>query len=243
MIEVNLLPGGKKRAPRGKRLAIPLPKFEKLPQDPWVLGAIAAGVLVVVVAAWLFLSIGGRREEVQVALDQALADSARYSAQIERTNTLMASRDSIVQRVAIIQEIDKGRYVWPHILDEVSRALPDYTWVVELAQIVGGPEPRIRVVGRSGSIEAITVFMDQLEASPFLRNVTTLGTTEQVQQGQLVFHFELEIAYEQPPVEFLDTEPLLTTLGEQPLPANGAEPLPTDGAAPATDTLQSPPGA
>jgi Tfp pilus assembly protein PilN len=238
MIEVNLRPGGKKRSPRGKRLAISFPKFEKLPQDPWVLAAIASGVAVVAIAAWLFLSLGGRRDEVQVALDQALADSARYHEQIERTNTLMASRDSIVQRVAIIQEIDKGRYVWPHVVDEVSRALPDYTWILELAQITGGPEPRVRILGRSGSIEAFSVFMDQLEASPFLRNVTTLGTTEVREQNQLVFRYELEVTYEQPPIEFLQTEPLLTTAGSEPLPADGA-----DAPSAATDTLQTPPGA
>lgn len=209
MIEVNLLPGGKKRAPRGKRLAIPLPSAARLPKDRWILGAIFAGVVGVLVAAWLFLSIGSRADEAQVALDAALADSARYSEQIARTNTLLASRDSIVQRVAVIQEIDRGRYVWPHILDEVSRALPDYTWLQQIQQIAGGVEPRIRVVGRAGSIEAITVFMDQLEASPFLRNVSTMGTSQVREDNQLVFRYELEMGYEQPPIEFLETTPLL----------------------------------
>ena len=28
--------------------------------------------------------------------------------------------------------IDEDRYIWPHILDEVSRALPPYTWITVL---------------------------------------------------------------------------------------------------------------
>ena len=67
---------------------------------------------------------------------------------IARTELLTARRDSIAQRVAIIQEIDQDRYSWPHLLDEVARALPDYTWLTELTQV--GTDPlAIRLVGQA----------------------------------------------------------------------------------------------
>jgi Tfp pilus assembly protein PilN len=159
--------------------------------------------------AWLFLSLGPRQEEAQVALDEALQDSTRYSALIERTNLLLSRRDSIVQRVSIIQAIDQGRYVWPHILDEVARAVPDYTWVTQLQQIEGGRQPRVRIVGQAGNILALTVFMDQLEASPFLRAVRIIGSSLSQVESQLVYTFELEVSFEQPPRDFLETVPLI----------------------------------
>lgn len=211
MIEVNLLPGGKKRAARGKRKAFALRKLGVPPKDRWVLGAVVMSVATLGAIGWMFFTVGSRTEEAGVRLEAALADSARYSEQMARTTSLLAARDSIVQRVAVIQEIDQGRYVWPHVMDELSRALPDYIWILQVQQISGGPSPHVRVVGQAGSIEALTVFMDQLESSPFLSAVRTIGTTQVLAENQLIYRYELEMDYEQPPMEFLETVPLLET--------------------------------
>jgi Tfp pilus assembly protein PilN len=130
---------------------------------------------------------------------------------MSRTTALLAARDSIVKRVAVIQEIDQGRYIWPHVMDEVSRAIPEYIWLLQLQQISGGQQPHIRLVGQAGSIEALTVFMDQLESSPFLSSVRTIGTTQVLSENQMIYRYELEMDYEQPPIEFLETIPLLET--------------------------------
>jgi Tfp pilus assembly protein PilN len=209
VIEVNLLPGGKKRAVRGKRRSIKLPKLGGFSRDRWISGAVAAGVGSVLFAGWLFYSLSNRKEELAVRLEAALADSARYSEQMGRTTSLLAARDSIVKRVAVIQEIDQGRYVWPHLMDEISRAIPDYIWMSQLRQITGGARPHLRLVGQAGSIEALTVFMDQLESSPFISAVRTIGTRQEVNQNQMVYRYELEMDFEPPPPEFLETVPLL----------------------------------
>jgi Tfp pilus assembly protein PilN len=221
LIEVNLLPGGKKRTSKGRGISLKglsLPSFGKggggggfsLPGDPYQLGAGAAGVVSLLVIGWLFLGVRSDREEVQVAVDAAVQDSMRFADLIQRTNQLTARRDSIGQRVAIIQEIDQGRYIWPHILDEIARALPDYAWLQEVMQIQADPL-QIRIAGRAGSNFAITNFMRNLEASPFLRGVQ-LERTEQApsQQNpsQIVNVFELVVTFEAPPMEQLETVPL-----------------------------------
>jgi Tfp pilus assembly protein PilN len=126
-----------------------------------------------------------------------------------RTTSLLSARDSIVKRVSVIQEIDQGRYVWPHVMDEISRAIPDYIWLQQLQQITGGSKPHLRLIGQAGSIEALTVFMDQLESSPFISSVRTIGTTQVVSQNQMVYRYELEMDFEQPSAEFIETVPLL----------------------------------
>lgn len=219
MIQVNLLPGGKKRS-RGGGFSFSLPKLgggggggPGLPADPYTLGAAAAGVLSLGVMAWLFLGIGAEREELDVALTEARQDSVRFADVIQRTNQLTARRDSIAERVAIIQEIDAGRYVWPHLLDEVALALPEYTWLRELTQIQADPL-QVRIGGRAGSNFAITNFMRRLEASRFLREVT-LERSEQIQseadQEDIVYVFELTVLYEPPPLDELQTVPLFET--------------------------------
>lgn len=211
MIRVNLLPGGKKRSARRKRVGFSLPKFGAIQQDRWVLSAMVFAVVGFSAMGWLISTLGGQREEAELALEEAMRDSVVYSDLVVRTATLMARRDSIAQRVSIIQEIDGGRYIWPHIMDEIARALPNYTWLLQLEQVSGGPEPTVRITGEAGSVQALTVFMDELEASAFLRNVTAGETSQILRQpeNQLVYSFSIEVGFEQPPLEFLETVPLL----------------------------------
>ncbi len=213
MIEVNLLPGGKKKASKG--LGFSMPKLSlgggggDTP-DAYVLFFAAAAAIGIGYMGWTFMGVRGEAEELQVRLEEQRQDSIRFATLIEQTNRLTARRDSIAERVSIIQEIDAGRFVWPHLLDEVAAAVPEYTWIQEITY-VGGEPLQVRIVGRAGSIYAITNFMSRLESSSFLRNVEP-QTIQQVQseadQNDLVQIFELLVTYESPPLDELQTVPL-----------------------------------
>jgi hypothetical protein len=66
--------------------------------------------------------------------------------------------------------------------------------------------------GQAGNNFALTVFMEQLEASAFLQGVTLIQSQQELvgPQGnqQVVAGFTLEVQYVQPPMEFLRTVPL-----------------------------------
>lgn len=212
MIRVNLLPGGKKGPSRGAGLPISLPEFKGLPADKWVLGSAAVGVLVFLVMGWLFFSVGNRRAGIEEELEVARQDSVRYADLIQRTEQLTARRDSIAAKVDIIQEIDQDRYVWPHIMDEVARALPDYTWLNSLEQVRGGQNLTFRIDGMAGNNFALTRFMNNLQSSPFFGTVDFISSEQEVVgQGanqQVAYRFVLETSYQQPPTEYLETVPL-----------------------------------
>lgn len=191
------------------------------PTDSWVLGASAVVIVVVALSAFLYVTTNGAHGELTVSIRDAVADSTRYADLIQANDALTARRDSIAQRVNIIQEIDSDRFVWPHILDEVARALPDYTWVTELIQVRGGDPLQIRIAGRAGNNFAVTQFMESLEASFFIRNVDLIST-EQVVEGvgggveRIVNQFSFEAEFERPPVELLETIPLFDAGPEGP---------------------------
>jgi Tfp pilus assembly protein PilN len=221
LIEVNLLPGGRKRPGRGPSLSFKLPSVEAVPKDPWVLGSSAVVLVAVVAMAFLYLTTNGAREELTVSLDEAVADSARYADLIQQNDSLAAQMAAIAQRVDIIQEIDGDRYVWAHILDEIARALPDYTWLLEVLQVSGGDPLVIRISGRAGNNFAVTQFMENLEASFFLRNVEFVSSeqmTESVGAGltRLINQFALDVEFERPPVELLEMVPLFDAGPEGP---------------------------
>ncbi|HUG41470.1 MAG TPA: PilN domain-containing protein [Longimicrobiales bacterium] len=210
MIEINLHPGGpkrKKRAGGGGAPKLPgLPTFDRM-----TMFVVAAWIIGPALGLWLYFGVQGDRSRTQVALDQAVADSTRYARLIATQNSLRARQDTIAQKLAIIQEIDAGRYIWPHLMDEISGALPPYTWLHTIDQVSRGTQPQFQIQGRTGSLPALTRFMDALEASPFIRNVQLVGS-EMAQVGgdpnKVVNNFVLTGAYEIPPLEVIETVPL-----------------------------------
>ena len=96
--------------------------------------------------------------------------------------------------------------------DEVTRALPDYTWLTDLTAVapsaaaaaaaaadtvVAGPPPvTVQMVGRTMDIQGFTRFMRQLEDSPWLKDVTVLSTETIIERGRAVTSFTLRAIYE-----------------------------------------------
>ena len=140
------------------------------------------------------------------------ADSSRYAENIAAADSLRARQDTIQQKSQIIREIDSDRYVWAHILDEVSGALPDFTWLTSLQQTAGtASDVEFRIDGMTGATAALTRFMRDLEESAFLRDVR-LVSQEQTQQGaKLVHNFVLMARYQPPDSTAISTEPIILT--------------------------------
>lgn len=222
MIEVNLLPGGKKGSSRGLSFSVPdLGRFLKRGGggglDPYVIFFAVAAVLGLGYVGWSFLATRAEAEDLQVRLEEQRQDSIRFATIIQQTQELQARGDSIARRVQIIQEIDQGRYVWAHVLDEVAAAVPDYTWLREVIQ-QGSSPMAIRVAGRAGSMFAITRFWRRLEQSRFLHSVRLENTQQQPSEESpvdLVYAFELTMMYESPSLDELESVPLFDNLSSQ----------------------------
>lgn len=210
MIEINLLPGAQKKRAKGAGGGLSLKLPTSLPDFDRMTAFIAAAwIIAPLLLVWLFFSVRSERENVQVALDQAVADSARYASVIRTQASLRARQDTIAQKLAMIQEIDAGRYVWPHILDEVSFALPPYTWVTAIYNMAGSGGTHFQIEGRTGSLPALTRFMDALEASPFLRGIELISSEQvSVAENRTAHSFALTGQFEQPPLDAIETVPL-----------------------------------
>src|SRR6185503_8133348 len=97
--------------------------------DLWTVGSIAAIVVALGAGAYLYYRQSHDRTVAEERLAKALEDSTRYSKDVAARNAAQAKRDTLLRQVNLIRAIDDDRYIWPHIMDEVSKALPDYVWV------------------------------------------------------------------------------------------------------------------
>jgi Tfp pilus assembly protein PilN len=214
MIEINLLPGAKhKRSGKGAGLAIPdIGALISQIKDPWLVAAIAAWVVVLAGAGGLYLPRARQAQALEPKLEAAKRDSIRYSGILTRKAQLERRRDSLLAEIQVIRDIDRDRYVWPHILDAVTKALPPYLWLDDVASRGGEDSDSgsagLSIQGKTADPQALTRFMRNLEESPFIQGVTIVSSSLVAEQGHDVTSFSLTARYEQPPVSLLTMEPL-----------------------------------
>ena len=143
MLEINLLPGAKKGKSAGSSVSLgaTFASIGSNIRDPWLIGAAASVVVSFAVVGLLFSAQSARASELGVRMDRAVRDSTRYAKVLAARRKLTAERDSVIRQLQIIRTIDDNRYNWAHILDEVSRALPAYTWLTVMEQTTKAPLP------------------------------------------------------------------------------------------------------
>ncbi len=246
MLQINLLPGSKKTSRGIGSLVGSLGSLTASVRDPWLIGAAGAVVVAFAAVGLLFTAQNARAGEITEQLDRAVRDSTRYAKVLDARRKLTAERDSVQRQLQIIRTIDENRYNWAHILDEISRALPAYTWLTTLEQTSKAPLPpgvdtpagvtapvpaaaaarakkaavvrdtievhpplTFRVVGQTVDIQALTMFMRQMESSPFIQGVSLTKSEIVIVEGKDVTQFELSAEYEVPPPGVVRTSPLV----------------------------------
>ena len=137
MIEINLLPGaGKKSRNAGARVDVgaSFATAASRAKDPFMFLALASIIAAGVVIAMLTLRQQAASQDLASREQKQVQDSTRYAAVLREKKKAETQRDSVMRQLNIIKEIDNDRFVWPHVMDEISRALPQYTWVVSVKQ-------------------------------------------------------------------------------------------------------------
>jgi Tfp pilus assembly protein PilN len=158
-----------------------------------------------------------RAGALRQAIETARQDSARYVAIHEAGAALRAREDTIRSKVAVITGIDEGRFVWAHLMDEVSRALPEHVWLTEVVFLSDESpldEPRFAVLGRAGSTFALSSLLQRLDASAFLESVTLVQTAQVMETNARVYSFAIEARYRASDPSLLDVRPVFAVEGE-----------------------------
>jgi len=240
MIEINLLPGsGKKKAGRRQSVNVGamLAGATGRMKDKFMIAAVAGVIVGVAAVGLLYVTQTATASQLAEREQQAVHDSTHYANFLRDRYHSEAVRDSLLRQVNVIKGLDEDRFIWAHVLDEVSRALPQYTWLTVLGfsgtpqgatNVVATPKdsakkdarpkrlvtdiPRdsvsIRLMGRTVDIQALTRFMKDLEASPFLANIQLDKSELAIDQGKEVTQFQLTMGYSRPDTTMIRRVPL-----------------------------------
>ncbi len=219
MIEINLLPGAKRRrGGKGKGVGLKLPDIAGLVtaiKDPWLVAAIALWAIVALIGGPLYVH---RRSEIATLTPQLAAarrDSIRLKGILTQRHRLELRRDTLLAEIQIIRDIDRDRYIWPHLLDAVAKAVPDYTWLDDLASVGSGADTSAAFTIRgttAGDAQSVTRFMRNLEDSPFVQGVTLVSSAMVSEQGHDLTSFTLNARYQEPNPSLLTMVPLAASV-------------------------------
>jgi Tfp pilus assembly protein PilN len=210
MITINLKPGSR-RSKSGPSLAGGMSALKGLTtrgKDPFPMIAVGVIGILAVTLGVIFFGSTSRVSSLEDELDAARAENRRFKTFLVEKQRAEAAKDSVVAQIATIRTVDDDRYVWPHILDEITRALPPFTWLTELTAMAA-PAPvdstvitlapvSVQLLGRTMDIQGFTRFMRQLEDSPWLRDVTVVSTTTEIDHARAVTAFTVRASYTRP---------------------------------------------
>src|SRR6266851_3784538 len=143
MIEINLLPGKKRKAAGGggAGFKLALPDFRGLLasiKNPWLLAASATSLVVVGGGLLWFITQSTRLRVAENRRTEVQAEKRRFDAVIAQKRQSEHIRDSLVKEITVIRGIDGDRYIWPHVLDQLTKALPPYTWLTGVSPAAAG---------------------------------------------------------------------------------------------------------
>ena len=215
-IEINLLPGARKKA-GGTGLS--MPDFSKMitqVKDPLLVGALAAWVVGLSAMGWMWYTQTSALSAIEPRLLSVQNAARRFEQVIAQKERQTMLRDSIVVELDAIRAIDGDRFVWPHIMEEVTKALPEFTWIVALDgvtvqdQVLDDgtviPAPvQFTIDGRTSNIQSYTRFMTRLQDSPWFENVGSTGTNTVVENGRTVRAFQITGTYQVADSAFIRT--------------------------------------
>lgn len=220
MIEINLLPGAKKKR-GGKGASFAMPDFKSMAgaiKDPWLIASVAAWVVFGALLLLFWLPRNGQVHALEPRLRASEREARRMQAVLKTKRESEAKRDTLLGQIAVIRNIDRERYIWPHILDAVTKALPPYTWLDDVASLPatedssGQSTVSVQLMGKSGDVQAITRFVRNLEESPFLAGATQVSTAVVNEQGRDVFTYVIKLRYQEPDTTLLTMQPLAASL-------------------------------
>ncbi len=166
MIRINLLP--LKAAQKQERLR----------------GQLLVTALAVLVAligcGFLYISQTTRIHQEKAAISKIQDEMMHLRKKIGAVGHYKKMQKDLQGKLAVLDKLKVGKKGPVHLLDELSKALPDKVWLTSFKE----SGDSLAMSGRGINEKTVAQFMRQLEASPYFRGVE-LQVIEQTSQGAL----------------------------------------------------------
>ncbi len=183
MIRINLLKPEKKEWKDVSALPV-----QEIPKEK---GKAPSGNLIILLAvvgiAALFYVQKRALDREADLLSQAKQEKNKLQYVITKLAEIEAQKANLEKKINLITELQARQAVIVHIMDEVSKALPEWVWLTEASYDKGV----VSIKGKALSNNLIADYMIALENSPFLAKVDIKSSTQKTVQNNQFLEFLL----------------------------------------------------
>jgi type IV pilus assembly protein PilN len=158
MIRINLLAVERSKKKKSARVAIS-------PAHRVTLGASVILIATVLGISWWFLSLRQRSAQIDRDIVVAEAEAVQLRSVLAQVQKFEARKAQLTQRVTLIEQLRRGQSAPVHVLDQISRSLPDRLWLTELKQT--GEE--FALSGFAASLPSLSDFIANLENTKWFK--------------------------------------------------------------------------
>lgn len=127
---------------------------------------------------WRFMVLSRDSKRVDAEIAAAQQETARLHSIIQQVQQFEQRKAQLQQRVTLIEQLRKGQTGPVHLLDQVSRALPQMLWLTEMKQTAND----VQIDGKCTSPIGVSEFVSNLEASGYFKRSIEIVST-QVEPG------------------------------------------------------------
>ena len=189
MIRINLLAVERQRSKKSTRVLIP-------PAQRVTIGASAILLATLVGIGWWFWSLHQTSLRIDAEISKAEAETVKLRSVLGQVQKFESRKAQLQQRVGLIEQLRKGQAAPVHVLDKISRSLPERLWLTEMKQ--AGPE--FAITGFATSLTALSDFVGNLETTKWFKRPVEI-VDSQVQSdpktGELV-RFSIKATFSDP---------------------------------------------
>ncbi|HJO39298.1 MAG: PilN domain-containing protein [Vicinamibacterales bacterium] len=195
MIRINLLTVERSRTRR------------RIGFEPAQKAAAACSVVLLATAlgiGWWFWTMRQERAALVQEIALAQTETDRLSGVLDQVRDFETRREQLQQRVALVEQLRQGQGQPVRMLDEVSRAIPEGLWLVEMIQDATG----LTIQGRTTTLTALSDLIGNLERSGFFQLPVEMldSQVEELTQGEVV-NFSIRVQFLPPAAPVPATPP------------------------------------
>jgi type IV pilus assembly protein PilN len=129
---------------------------------------IAASLILVattLIIGWWFWSLRQQSAKLDDDLIRAEDETRKIRSVLEQVRKFESQKALLQQRVSLIEQLRKGQSAPVHLLDEISKSLPERLWLNDMSQT--GSD--FTLTGMTDSLTAVSDFVANLESTHWFK--------------------------------------------------------------------------
>jgi type IV pilus assembly protein PilN len=188
MIRINLLAVDRERS---RRTVAIIPAAHRV--------TIAASLIVLATflgVAWWFWSLRQTSARLDADIAKGEVETQQLRSVLAQVQKFEARKAQLQQRVTLIEQLRRGQNGPVHLLDEISKAVPDRLWLTEMSQ--KGDD--FVITGLTTSLTGLSDFVGNLEGSAWFKkpvDIVDSQVTTDAKTGD-IYKFSIKATFNNP---------------------------------------------